>query len=331
MEGKNRCPDFLSPSHIGSTIASAREEKSLATSSHRSRDLQEASGGSPALHPLTLGEHPTPAVQEQPGARSAGWHRAPAPALLGSMSHHTQAPPPNAMPAMLSHAGKGRVSTRILSASHRAHAGPTLLAGSCTYALSPWQDAPLDPAKFKPAVQHPPGTAELRAFGRRNLASAQTHVAGGCLPWLTRLAVGGHQVPLVINLSPGGNAPTEASWRHGQVHGQLQDAAAGWICTVEGAQPTLTRDTTRAGENQRAGAGKHPRGLPRQSAPCGSPTLETTRLHPLITRRAWAKQLARARGECIFSGWEGSIPPPSLRARGRAKLAPGPRTGISMA
>lgn len=109
-------------------------------------------------------------------------------------------------PATLSHARKGRASTRILSASHGAHAGPAPLAGSRTFALSRWQDAPLEPAKFKPAVQHPPGRAELRAFSRRNLASAQTHVAGGCLPWVTRLAVGGHQVPLVIN-SPLGETP----------------------------------------------------------------------------------------------------------------------------
>lgn len=89
-------------------------------------------------------------------AGSTGWHGAPARASLGQMSHRTQPPPPNAMPR---HAGKGRASAHV-SASHRAHAGPALLAGSHTYTLSLWQDAPLKPTKFKPAVQHSPGRAD---------------------------------------------------------------------------------------------------------------------------------------------------------------------------
>lgn len=71
---------------------------------------------------------------------------------------------------------------------------------------------------------------------------------------------------------------------------------AGWICTVQGVQPTLMRSTTRtrtaAGGKSEARSGKEPKGLPRQSVPhssakavssprlCGSPTPETMLLIP---------------------------------------------------
>ena len=96
------------------------------------------------------------------------------------------------------------------------------------------------------------------------------HESGFACPGLPASPWVGTGCPSIINLSPTGNAPTEERWRHGRVHGQLQGVAAGWICTVQGVQPTPTRDTIRARENQRPGAGKHPRGLPRQSAPHGS-------------------------------------------------------------
>lgn len=91
------------------------------------------------------------------------------------------------------------------------------------------------------------------------------------------------------------------------MRGRLQDVAVGWTCTVQGVQLAPMRDTTTARENQRRGAGKRRREQSAHRAP-RQPHPGDNEAHPLITRRARARQLARAGGGRIFLGWEGSIP-----------------------
>lgn len=142
--GKHQSPDFLSPSHICSTTASAPEEP-LTVSSSRGRDPCTAP------QPLTLRGHPTTSTAKAP------WGEA-APGLVqicaGSSSAsftwpditlypaaERQDPPHRAMPAR---DGPAPASSR----HHAEHK----LAGSCTYTLSTWQDAPLKPTTVKPTL-----------------------------------------------------------------------------------------------------------------------------------------------------------------------------------
>lgn len=244
-EGKARVPRFpVTWPHLLRGCISSRGD--ISGHPPTAAEIPRKLLGGALLH-TRISQRDTPPSALQPGVKqhlgsiqlctgSVGWQGAPEQALLGQMSHCTQPLPLNTMPHCAKPCREGTDS-----ASHRAQAHPVLLAASRTYTLSPQQGAPLKPVKFKPDVQHPPHRAEYSAAGIWPLPNL--HNSGFACPGLPMsLWVG----TIMTNLPRRGNDPVEERWRHRWVHRQLQDVAMGWICTVQGVQPTPIRDTTSA-------------------------------------------------------------------------------------
>ena len=297
---------------------SAPEEKSPSTSRHHSRDPRGRCWGTPAPHPQ-LRESISPS------------------ALCPALRRECRT-------ARGSGAGFARPDIALLPASAAQRREGT---GQRPCPLSTTPSAHEScPARWlphlhtQPVTRPSPQACQTPTSHAAPPGKSSGYPAAGIWPWPNVRDPGFARpgLPALLwvgtgYLSPRGNAPAEGRWGSSRVHGQLQDMAAGWICTVPGCSPPQRGTPPELGkirgqERESARGGCRDAQLPKALR---QPHPGDNAAHPLITHRARARQPVWARGGYTLLGWEGSIPPPSLGAGSHAEPAPGPLTGTSTA